>query len=79
VKKPMIDYRCTPQVLNLTDMPPVDEDKKRLVNTLLRSMLRFETLVEHVEVGPMFIAVTGGGRGLLRPAPPQKVYVSPRA
>ncbi|MEN6472476.1 MAG: DUF364 domain-containing protein [Syntrophaceae bacterium] len=58
----MITDRCSHQNLNLGEKPLTDEVEKRLINALLQSMLRPETLVEHVEAGPKFIAVTAGGR-----------------
>ena len=53
--------RCFRQDLDLPDVPLRDDAERRLVAGLLRSLQRPDAVVEHVVVGPMFVAVTAGG------------------
>jgi hypothetical protein len=56
----MRDARCSD--LNLGSMPLENGVEKRLINAMLQSMQRPGAHVEHVEVGPKFIAMIAGGR-----------------
>ncbi|MFH1153923.1 MAG: DUF364 domain-containing protein [Pseudomonadota bacterium] len=56
-----IYHSCTQALADVSDRP-LEGEEKELVDSLLSSIIRPDSAVEEIIVGPKFIAVTAGGR-----------------
>lgn len=58
---PMIIHQCVSRA-SRRELPPLDGMERELVVGLLGSLVRPDAVVEEVVAGPLFVAVTAGGR-----------------